>query len=124
MEKVVIDFTMSSLDSNIKFNSIGELKNQRLIFFDDESNKHYILFEKETIEYYKKGSMDMKFSFNIDCKTTGSYKTNGIEFTFDILTTKLENTSNELVIEYTLFQENEVINENKLIIQYVVTKEE
>ena len=124
MEKVLIDFDMSSLDSQEQFTTTGELKNERIIFFDSESNKHYVVFNNSIIEYYKKGTMDMKFIFDIHNKTLGKYKVSGNEFVFDIVTTKLENTSNSLVIEYKLLQDNEIINISKLMILYSITKED
>ena len=124
MEKLFIDFEMNSLDSQEKFTTFGELKNERIMFLDNESNKHYIVFSNNAIEYYKKGSMDMKFRFDIRSKTVGKYKINGNDFLFDIVTTKLESTSNRLVIEYDLLQGKEIINKSKLKIMYSVAKEE
>ncbi len=124
MEKTFIDFEMSSTDSHIKFNTIGELENNKIRFVDKELNKHYIVCHKNTIEYYKLGSMDMKFVFDKFNVSVGTYRVDNNTFKFDILTSKLENTSNGLFIEYKLFQDNEIVNESKLNIKYSVTEEE
>ena len=124
MEKTFIDFEMSSTDSHIKFNTIGELENNKIRFVDEELNKHYIVCHKKTIEYYKLGSMDMKFVFDKFIVSTGTYRVDNNTFKFDILTTKLENTSNGLFIEYKLFQDDEIVNESKLYIKYSITEEE
>lgn len=115
---------MSSLDSSVEFTSIGEFKNQRIKFQDEELNTHYIIFKNQIIEYYKKGSMEMKFIFDLDNKTKGTYKIDNNAFAFDILTTKLENTDNTLVIEYDLIQNNEMVNRSTLVIKYSIAEEE
>jgi len=124
MEKVTIDFEMISLDTNVKFSTNGEYNKQKLKFVDNESNSHEIIFIDNIIEYHKIGSMDMKFKFDVNNITKGIYKVDNNSFVFDIVTTKLENTSNRLIVEYELIQNNEIINKSKLIIKYSITKEE
>ena len=115
---------MISLDSKVEFHTTGELKKQKIIFVDDKLNKHYIVINGPIIEYYKIGSMDMKFKFDINNVTKGTYKVDNNSFIFDIITTKLESTSNRLVIEYELLQDNEIVNKSKLTIMYSIAKEE
>jgi len=115
---------MSSQDSFVEFTSTGEFENQRIKFIDDELNTHYIVFKKQIIEYYKKGSMNMKFIFDLENNSQGTYKIDNNTFEFDIMTTKLENTDNTLKIEYDLIQNNEMVNRSTLIIKYSITKEE
>ena len=124
MEKVTIDFEMISLDTNVKFSTNGEYNKQKLKFIDDESSIHEIIFIDNIIDYRKTGLMDMKFKFDINSITKGIYKVDNNSFVFDIVTKKLENASNRLVIEYELIQNNEIINKSKLIIKYSITKEE
>jgi len=124
MKKLLINFEMISIDSSVKFTTIGKLANRRINFTDNESSTHYITFKDNIIEYQKKGLMEMKFKFDINSKTKGTYTVDNNSFEFDIVTLKLENTSNKLVIKYDLIQNNEIVNRSTLIIEYSITKEE
>ncbi len=124
MEKVIIDFRMNSLDNKVEFTTIGEFDKHELKFIDNEETDHYIIFKNDTVEYYKKGLMDMKFIFDLKNNTKGIYKVDNNPFVFDIVTTKLESNGNRLVIKYNLIQDNEIINQSELNIKYSVTKEE
>lgn len=124
MEKVIIEFQMISIDNKMEFTTLGDLSEYKLKFKDNEENKHYVIFKDDTIEYYKKGSMDMKFVFDTKNTTKGIYKVDNNPFVFDIITTKLENIGNRLVIKYNLIQDDKIINQSELIIKYSITKEE
>ena len=115
---------MNSLDNKVEFTTIGEFDKHELKFIDNEETEHYIIFKNDTVEYYKKGLMDMKFIFDLKNNTKGIYKVDNNPFVFDIVTTKLESNGNRLVIKYNLIQDNEIINQSELNIKYSVTKEE
>ena len=124
MKKVLIDFEMNSLDSKVSFTTTGEYDNERIIFKDSELSSHIILFKGKTIEYYKKGLMDMMFIFDLNNKTKGTYKVDNNFFEFDILTSRLEQSDFRLIIKYDLIQNNEIVNRSTLIIKYSITQEE
>ena len=124
MKKVNINFSMISLDSKVEFTTTGEYDNQLLKFKDNELSTHYIVFKGNIIEYSKVGLTDMKFFFDVNNKTKGIYTVDSISFEFNIITTKLENNHNKLIIKYDLIQDNEIVNRNTLIILYSITKEE
>ncbi len=121
MKKVKIDFEMNSLDSQVKFTTTGEFENQKIKFSDSEKSTHYIVFNNNIIEYNKKGLMDMKFIFDINNLTKGTYVVDNNSFVFDILTTHLENKNNRLIIQYDLIQDNEIVNRSTLVIAYSIT---
>ena len=122
MERVKVNFEMSSQDSVVKFLVDGEIQESRIRFIDDDLSKHTIVCQGTSIDYYKIGAMDMSFKFDINNITKGTYKVDHNTFEFDIITTRLENNSNRLCIEYELLQDNEVVNKSKLIINYSVTE--
>lgn len=124
MKKLIINFEMMSFDSSVKFTTTGELVNKRIKFTDNESSTHDIVFKNDFIEYSKKGIMEMKFKFDINRKTKGTYTVDNNSFEFDIITLKLENTSNNLVIKYDLIQNSEIVNSSTIKIEYSITKEE
>ncbi len=124
MNKILIDFEMNSLDSKVKFTTLGEANDQKITFKDDELNAHKIIFNSGNVEYYKIGLMEMKFVFDLKNATIGTYLVDNNLFKFDILTSKLESNNNKLVIEYSLVQNNEIVNKSTLTILYSITQEE
>ena len=44
---------MSSLDNKTDFTAVGEYKNNRLKFLDQEQIANYVILKKDIIEYYK-----------------------------------------------------------------------
>ena len=118
MKNIKIVFLMTSLDSEASFTTVGEVKDNRIIFTDSEDNKHYVIINEESIEYFKRGSMNMKYIFNLKHNTKGTYEVDGNKFIFDIETHILDIKDDIIVIEYDLLLDNEIINKSKLIIKY------
>lgn len=112
MRKITIDFSMTSLDSKASFKSNGELKENRVIFNDNEGNRHFIIMHGTSIEYHKRGSMNMKYTFSLDQTTSGTYKIENNEFCFDIQTLELVATMNQIFIKYHLLLDDEIINKS------------
>ncbi len=124
MKKIEVAFSIKSLDSQVEFTTIGEIKSKRIKFVDPEKNTNYIVFHNDIIEYYKKGNVDLKYRFDTSMITKGLYKVSGFPFEFTIKTISIIDSPNELSIDYELFQDGELINETKLNIRYTVLKEE
>ena len=124
MKKIAIHFQIQSLESKQTFDVIGEKKNNRIKFVDPENNRNYIIFHNDIVEYYKKGKVDMKYKFTTTSKTKGFYTVDSVVFEFDIVTTKLIRTENSLVIEYRLYDRDEIINETRIEIKYSTVEEE
>lgn len=124
MKNIQIDFELISLDTKTQFNVNGEINDEEITFTDNEKNKHFIKLSGSVIQYLKVGLSYMKFLFDLENMTTGFFSVDNNEFLFNIKTTKLINEANKLEIEYELFQEDELINKNKLILKYNNMKEE
>ncbi len=124
MEKLNISIKIASLDSSVEYNVLGEYKNKRIKFIDPEQNTNYIIFRDDTVEYYKKGNVDMKYIFNRNLKTKGLYSVSGNKFEFEIETKELIVRSNVVYIKYFLYQGEELINETELTVEYLILKEE
>lgn len=118
MKKIEIVFLMTSLDSEASFTTNGEKKGNRLIFVDNEENKHYVIINKETIEYHKRGSMNMKYVFNLKHETIGTYEVDSNTFIFDIKTKVLNIEDNKILIKYDLLLDKEIVNQSTLLIKY------
>ncbi len=124
MRKAKIDYLVKSLDTSNNFTTVGEVKNNRIKFVDTENTTNYIVFHKDIIEYYKKGNIDMKFLFKTNILTKGLYTVLTSKFDFDILTDVIEVSRNSVIVEYRLVQDDEVINETVLNVDYYFLEEE
>lgn len=118
MKKIDVVFLMTSLDSGASFKTTGELKDNRIIFSDDEKNKHFIIIHKDHIEYHKRGSMNMKYVFDLKQTTIGTYSIDGNNFKFVIETKELLKKENEIMIRYDLLLDDEMVNQSTLLIKY------
>lgn len=118
MRNIQIKFSMVSLDSNTSFDTVGEKKDNRIIFNDNEDNRHYIIFNKDSVEYYKRGTMSMKYVFSLKCDTFGKYEVDNNKFEFVIRTSVMNIKDDEIIIEYDLLLDDELVNQSKLVIKY------
>ena len=118
MRNIDIEFLMTSLDSNASFNTTGEFKENRIIFNDNEGNRHFIIMQSDSVEYHKRGSMNMKYVFSLEHSTNGTYEIDSNKFLFVINTRELKTEDNEIIIKYALLLDDEIINESTLLIKY------
>jgi len=118
MKNIEITFSMISLDSDSRFTTVGEIKGNRIIFNDNENNRHYIIMNKDSVEYYKRGSMSMKYVFSLKHNTKGTYEVDNNTFKFVIKTCTMKIKDDEIMIEYDLLLDDELINHSTLVIKY------
>lgn len=123
MEKINVKVDITSLDSELHFQTIGELKNGRIKFVDRDNDTNYIILHSKTIEYYKKGNIDMKYKFDLDNVTKGYYSILHNKFEFDIVTHIIELDDEYIYIKYDLYQQNELVNQTELKVDYQVKEE-
>lgn len=123
MKKINVVFEITSLDSRLKFEALGELKNDRIKFQDEEGNLNYIVLHSETLEYYKKGTVDMKYKFDLDKVTKGYYTIANNKFEFEIVTHEMTIDDENIYIKYDLYQSNDLVNQTELRIDYQVKEE-
>ena len=124
MKKLKINYNIISQDTSASFITEGEYKNQRIKFLDHEGNTNYIIFKNDVVEYYKKGSVEMKFVFDIQNQTEGSYSVSGYQLAFTINTKLLQKTDTKLIVEYDLYQGTDLVNNTKLNVEYTSLKED
>lgn len=124
MKKIRIKFQIKSLDTDNSFVTNGELKNNRIIFTDNEENTNYIIFHNSFIEYHKKGKVDMKYKFEQNSTTKGYYSLEGYKLEFDIMTEFVLIQEGFVDIKYDLYQSNDLVNKTEIIIEYTFLKEE
>lgn len=118
MKRILIHFSVVSLDSKKELTISGELKDDRIKFVDDENNTNYIIFKDQQIEYFKKGNIDMKYIFQLGKRTKGLYKAYGSQFVFEIETLSISKTSSNLCIIYELYQNSDYVNKTTISLSY------
>ncbi len=118
MNKIKLEFKITSQESNVEFSTIAEYKDNRIKFEDPDGILNYIIIKDETIEYYKKGEIDMKYKFDLDKVTKGYYKVMGTEFDFEIVTNELRIEEEKIVIMYDLYQDQERVNQSTISLVY------
>jgi|LGOV01.1.fsa_nt_gb uncharacterized beta-barrel protein YwiB (DUF1934 family) len=124
MKKINIDFSIKSTEASNSFVTVGEFKNNRIKFFDNEENANYIIFQNDIVEYYKKGNTDMKYKFDLLNTTKGEYTLSNFKFIFDIKTIKLVVEKNQVRIGFELYQDGDFVNKTDIHIKYTFIKEE
>jgi uncharacterized beta-barrel protein YwiB (DUF1934 family) len=123
MNKIEIKIAITSLDSDISFETVGEYKNSRLKFVDPDGALNYIILHKDVVEYYKTGEMDMKYKFDLDKVTKGYYELMGNKFSFDIVTNEIRIDDDYIFIKYDLYQNSELVNQTRIEVFYQVKEE-
>ena len=98
MKKIRVFFEIISMESKTRFDTDGEYKDNRLRFIDPEGDINYIICKENIVEYYKKGTVDMKYIFNLDLVTKGYYGIHGNRFDFQIVTHILTIDEDEIFV--------------------------
>ena len=123
MENIKINCNITSQQTSVSFETLGEYKNNRIKFVDQDDVVNYVLIKEDKIEYYKKGEIDMKYIFDLDLVTKGYYKVVGTEFHFDIVTNDLTVEDDLIFVKYDLYQDEELVNSAEISLVFE-TKEE
>lgn len=123
MKNINVKVKITSLDSEIEYQAIGEYKNSRIIFTDNEGDLNYIIIHNKTLEYYKRGSVDMKYKYDLNAVTKGFYSVVGNKFDFDIVTHNMTIDDECIYVKYDLYQSNELVNSTVLNVEYQVKEE-
>lgn len=124
MENIKVSVNIRSKDSKQSFKTEGVYKNDRLIFTDPDGNKNFVIIKEQEVEYHKRGSIEMKYTFKKREHTSGLYNYMGNQFNFDIITDRILLQQERIYIKYRLMQNNELVNDTVLEIKYCPKEEE
>ncbi len=124
MKELDVKCTVTSGDDQVIIDTTGELTNNRLSFTDDDQIKHFIILEKNKVKYIRQGSVDMKYEFQENMITEGSYQTLGKQLLFDIKTLSLIKEKTHVFVHYQLLQNKTIVNDATIDIEYHEIKEE
>jgi len=123
MKKISVLFEITSMDSKKRFDADGEYKNNRIKFVDPVGDVNFVLCKNDVVEYYKKGSVDMKYIFDLDSTTKGYYSIQGNQFEFQIATNILNIDEDMIYVKYDLYQGEDLVNKTELRISYQYKEE-
>jgi len=123
MKKISVLFEITSMDSKKRFDADGEYKNNRIKFVDPVGDVNFVLCKNDVVEYYKKGSVDMKYIFDLDNTTKGYYSIQGNQFEFQIATNILNIDEDMIYVKYDLYQGEDLVNKTELRISYQYKEE-
>lgn len=119
---MIAHFKSVDKEGNItKFDSKCEYENGIYKFLDlaTENTTIYVSIDASTVTIIRKGDTNMELFLTYGGKTTGYYKNNlGLEFNFSIETNDLSINSDRIYASYSLFVENDLINQQKMWILF------
>ena len=119
---MIAHFKSVDKDGNVTiFDSLCEYSDGIYKFKDiaTENTYIYISIDASTVSIIRKGNTNMELFLAYGMKTTGYYKNNlGLEFNFLAETTDLSINSDRIYASYSLFVENDLVNQHKMWILF------
>ena len=97
-------------------------KNNNIIIFEDKSVENTMIFltiNEDNIIFERKGNINMKLILHKNIKTQGYYQNElGLDFKFNIITSKLEYNKNKINIGYSMYLDEDLISTHKIWILF------
>ena len=118
MNKININCSIKSLDASQRFSTTGDYKTDVLTFSDPTGDTHKLFLGKNTVDYYKKGSVDLHFTFDTTKLTKGTYTVYQHHFEFAVFTEYIVIDDNSVSVKYKLMQNHEFVNETTIDVKY------
>ncbi len=116
-------FQITSLDSTLAFNTLATITENEVTFLDQEGDMNVIILNQDHIQYFKNGSVDMFYHFDLDQMTEGTYTISNNTFEFQIVTNEMYYDETMISISYDLYQENDLVNQTTLLITFEAKEE-
>ena len=84
-----------------------------------ENTMIYVSFDSDSVSIIRKGDTNMDLNLIYKQKTSGYYENNlGLKFEFESFTNDLSVNFNKIYVSYSLFIENDMVNEHKIWILF------
>ena len=123
MPKVTVFFTLDSTIEKQQFCGVGIWKDNTLLFQDKQKQYHRVEIQSQCIRYTKRGASKLDFSFEENHHHMGYYTIADIKMVFDVITTRLRIDEGLIEVIYQLKQEDKVVNDVSLKIEFSQVKE-
>ena len=119
---MIVNFKSIDKDGNItEFETEYNYENN-VYSFEDKSTENtmiYVSFDSNSLSFIRKGDTIMNLDLIYKQKSSGYFKNNlGLRFEFETFTNDLSINFNKIYVSYSLFIENDLINEHKIWILF------
>ena len=95
---------------NFELIEILNLPDKREYHYEDEFGKCRIIETENTIEIYRRGSINSKQIFKMGKVTSFTYMTKEIKAKYEIFTKKILLNNGKIIMEYDIIDRNEILN--------------
>ena len=99
-----------SYNKNFELIEILNLPDKREYHYEDEFGKCRIIETENTIEIYRRGSINSKQIFKMGKVTSFTYMTKEIKAKYEIFTKKILLNNGKIIMEYDIIDRNEILN--------------
>lgn len=112
--------SIDGLNNEINYQAEYKKENNKYIFNDQVDDNTIIILEIDNIITFKRiGNTNMLLILDINNITNGFYSNiKGLEFNFSCKTNYISFNNDELFVDYELFIDNELINTQKIWINF------
>ncbi len=99
-----------SYNKNFELIEILNLSDKREYHYEDEFGKCRIVKSEDTVEIYRRGSINSKQIFKIGKRTSFTYMTREFKTKYEIFTKKMLLNNGKIIMEYDIIDRNEILN--------------
>ena len=99
-----------SYNKNFELIEILNLPDKREYHYEDEFGKCRIIETENTIEIYRRGSINSKQIFKVGKRTAFTYMTREFKTKYEIFTKKMLLNNGKIIMEYDIIDRNEILN--------------
>ena len=113
MMKITIksmDFYGEKYNKSFEIMEILNLPDKREYHYEDEFGKCRIIETENTVEIYRRGSINSKQIFKVGKRTAFTYMTKEFKTKYEIFTKKILLNNGKIIMEYDIIDRNEILN--------------
>ena len=113
MMKITIksmDFYGEKYSKSFEIIEILNLPDKREYHYEDEFGKCRIIETENTVEIYRRGSINSRQIFKIGKVTSFTYMTKEFKTKYEIFTKKMLLNNGKIIMEYDIIDRNEILN--------------
>ena len=124
MQQIVVDFEIISSTSTQAFQTNGTKDEHQLVFVDPENYIHELEIHDQIIVYNKTGDTILHLELDPTQVTTATYQINEQTLQFQVHTQDILISNGFIGVQYTLYQEDDKINETQFKLRFKTMKED
>ncbi len=123
MSEILVDFHIENESQTQSFKTNGVLKDNQMVFNDENEQKHILTLHEQSLAYERQGDPAFTFEFEEQKLQKGLYYVGEQSMSLDIQTHQLIMNDHDIVIDYTLKQDDVVVGHSTVTIHYHRIKE-